>query len=177
MIEVRAYVMEAEFAARTLLQMGAVIQGDYAFRDHIYQPKMKEKFDLNKEFVRIRVYQKTNWTQKSVALIHKVKSPEKAVGSTKMKEEFDAFEEAVNFLGHSYIEIFNFQRQGIEYKLDDSRIFLEDIDDLPRSIEVIAPSEDESGRILRQINAAEILLDSVPKLIEKKMVLPTIGYI
>lgn len=168
MIEIRAYIADFEVTRSILEGIGAIVQGEYAFRDHIYQPDKCEQHDLNKEFIRIRVYQKTNWKQKSVELVHKIKSTQHQVGVTKIKQEFDAIEETLLFLGSNYTEAFSFQRKGIEYKLHQSRLFLEDIEGLPKSIEIVTPSEEELSWIFKHVNPIETLLDSVPRLIQKK---------
>lgn len=167
MIEVRAYISDFELTNKKLIQAGSVIQGDYEFRDYIYQPtNVATRYDLNKEFVRIRVYHKTNWIQKSVELVHKIKSTQSMVGLTKIKKEFDKVEEAIAFLGSQYIEIFSFERKGVEHKLNNSRLFVEDIEGLPKSIEVIAYSQEDLKWIFQQVDPITILFDSIPKLIE-----------
>lgn len=166
MIEVRAYTSNVE-TSKVLEEIGCIVVGDYAFRDYIYQPKSAERYDLNKEFVRIRFYHKTNWNQKSVELSHKVKSPQNSVGVTKMKHEFDSLDEALTFLNGNFIETFSFQRSGIEYKYNRTRLFLEDIEGLPQSIEIIAPSVEDVNWIFGYIHPSDILSDSVPMLIER----------
>jgi hypothetical protein len=167
MIEIRAYITSTDVVNKKLLELGCAIQGEYAFQDYIFQPKLiKNKFDLNKEFIRIRAYQKTNWVQKSIELVHKVKSTQGGVGVTKLKQEFDEIEEARIFLGSDYIQAFSFGRQGIEYKLETLRMFVENIESLPASIEIIAHSKEKINWLFDQIAPVKIVFDSVPKLIE-----------
>lgn len=166
-IEIRAFIDSIEATKEKLLSLGSSLQGEYAFHDHIYRPNNhEEKLDLNHEFIRIRVYEKTNWNQKAVELVHKIKSIKGMSGTAKVKEEFDFFEEAEAFLGEGYTRILTFKRDGTEYKLNNLRLFVENIEGLPPSIEVIAPSQPELDALLEHISPTKIISDSVPKLIE-----------
>ena len=170
MIEVRAFIQSIEFVNKNLLEIGASLQGEYSFRDYIYQPRLPvSKYDLNKEFIRIRAYHKTNWNQKSIEFVHKIRSVQGLMGSTKIKKEFGNLEEAKLYLGNQFEEAFSFGRKGYEYKLNDLNLFVEDIEGLPASIEVIAPSEPHLNWLLDQIKPVEVVYDSVPRLIDKKV--------
>src|SRR5579863_10082860 len=71
--EVRAFIIDIEQARLQLSFLNAKFKGEYEFSDYIYYPQDRD-FDLNKEFIRLRVYQKTQWNQKAVELSHKVKN-------------------------------------------------------------------------------------------------------
>ncbi len=55
-----------------------------------------------------------------------------------------------------------FFRQGWEYLLDDCPIFVEDIENLPYSIEVIAKSRKKIDQLFAMVGAGEIIEKSVP---------------
>ena len=95
--EVRAFIIDIERAQLQCSLLGAKFKGEYEFNDYIYHPQDRD-FDLNKEFVRLRVYQKTQWDQKAVELTHKVKSCPGVSGSVKLKKQFNAIKEANAFL-------------------------------------------------------------------------------
>lgn len=163
-LEIRAYVPDFEKAKEILMSLKAVPKGDYSFQDYIYQPK-EGKYDLNQEFVRLRVYQKTNWGQKRVELTHKIKNQQGYTGENKLKKQFDSMSQAEDFL-INYEIAFSYNRRGIEYNLGNSRIFLEEIEGLPPSIEVLSPSRESIDQLFDSLHPTKILSDSVPKLIE-----------
>ena len=162
--EVRAFIFNIEKTKLTLSLLNAEFKGEYEFKDYIYYPQDRE-FDLNKEFVRLRAYQKTQWDQKAVELSHKIKSDQGLSGSFKFKKQFNTTEEADTFLS-DYRFAFSYHRKGFEYELDDIRIFLEDVQDLPPSIELVSPSKKNIDQLLDKLAPIQILSDSVPKLIQ-----------
>lgn len=104
------------------------------------------------------MYSKTSWKQKPVEVCSKI---------NKWKKEFDKVCEAEAFLS-AYTYAFVFSRTGFEYQLDDLRIFIEEIEGLPPSIEVLAPSKEKLNHFFTHVIPAKILSDSVPKLVENK---------
>lgn len=111
------------------------------------------------------MYLETQWDQKAVELSHKVKSGLGVSGSFKLKKQFDNMEEADTFLSE-YRFAFSYQRKGFEYQLGDVKIFLQDVQGLPPSVELVSPSKQKIDQIFDKLAPAEILLDSVPKLIQ-----------
>ncbi len=167
MLEVRAYVTSLELTMNHLAKIGASQLSDYAFKDYIYHPK-ERAYDLNLEFVRLRVFQKASWNQKMVELVHKVKIKQGITGELKLKRQFDKPQEANDFL-KSYVLTFSYGRKGKEYGLENLKIFLEDIEGLPPSIEILAPSKREMDTFFHGLPSASMVSDSVPKLIEAKI--------
>lgn len=162
--EVRAFITDIEQARLQLSLLNAEFKGEYEFNDYIYYPQDKT-FDLNEEFVRLRVYQKTQWDQKMVELSHKVKNAPGISGSLKFKKQFNTMEEANAFL-LDYRFAFSYQRKGFEYRLDDVKIFLEYVQDLPPSAELVSPSKKSIDQLFAKLVPVQILTDSVPKLIQ-----------
>lgn len=166
--EVRAFISDIAQARKKLALLNALFKGEYEFKDYIYHPQDRE-FDLNKEFVRLRVYQKTQWDQKAVELSHKIKSDPGVSGSLKLKKQFDSMEEAGAFLS-DYRFAFSYHRKGFEYQLDDVRIFLEEIQGVPPSIELVSSSKKKMDELFDQLAPVQILSDSVPKLLQNRIV-------
>jgi adenylate cyclase class IV len=166
MIEVRAFLNSFEATKKKLLDLGSIPKGDYAFCDYIYQPKGEGKFDLNKEFLRIRTYEKNNWDQKKVQLVHKGKPALGVIGIIKTREEFDTLKQGEDFLGPDYIQELSFKRTGNEFHLKNLKIYIENIEGLSPCIEVLAPTKEELRWLFDQVEPKEIVLDSVPKLIQ-----------
>ncbi len=160
-IEIRAIFDDTENIRLALLQRKAVYKGDYAFTDHIYSDS--DCGNLNDGFLRIREYQRTNWQQKSVVIIHKIRDIQEGNHQTLFKEECDTLEEANWFIPMSFSKKFSFFRYGSEYYLDNMRVYVEKIDGLAPSIEVIAPSRQEILSLFESLNVTKILIDSVPE--------------
>lgn len=164
--EVRAFINDIEQIKERLSSLNAVFKGSYSFKDYIYFP-MDRDFDLNKEFIRLRSYQKINWNQKPVELVYKLKTFSDRSGSTLFKKQFDVFEESKEFLNNYKLD-FSYARNGFEYSLGSLRIFLEDIEGLPPSLELLSHSKEEMDDLFNLLTPIQILSDSVPRLIQKK---------
>lgn len=165
--EVRAFIGDIEQVKKKLSNLQALFKGEYAFQDYIYHQKDRT-CDLNKELVRLRFYKKTNWNQKPVELAYKLKTVPGRSGSTKFKKQFDSIKEAEAFLG-DYKLAFSFHRKGFEYILGGVRIFVEDVEGLPPSVELLSPSKEKIDQLFEDLLPIQILSDSVPKLVESKL--------
>lgn len=164
--EVRAVVGNIKAVQDKLSLLNASFEGDYSFKDSIYNLK-NCSFDLNREFVRLRVYHITNWNQKALELTYKMKIIPGQSGTTLFKKEFNAIAEAELFL-KDYSHLFSYSRNGLEYKLGEVRIFLEEIEELPPTIELLYSSQEEINHLLKVLSPIKILSESVPKLVENK---------
>lgn len=165
--EVRAFISDIKHIESQLSLFNPEFKGEYQFTDYIYYPRDTD-FDLNKEFIRLRVYQQTHWDQKSVELSHKIKNTPGISGHLKFKKQFNSIEEAAPFLA-AYRLAFSYDRKGYEYRLDDIKLFLEDIQGLPPSIELVSSSSEHIYQLFDEIAPVEILSDSVPKLFKNTL--------
>ena len=169
MIEARAVIESIEKAKSAVESLGGELKSNYAFKDIIFIPK-SGNFDLNKEFVRIRVYTKTDWPTKDVVLIKKQAEWKKQgkVDKTLLKKEFDTEQEAFDFIEKNLPDLkkgFEYSREGWQYQLGNSRIFIEDIKGYKPTIEIEA--EDKLDNLFDKIGVLEKLKDSVPEIIRK----------
>lgn len=162
MNEVRAIISNSSMARAKLTLLNAEFKGKYAFQDCLYH-SLDREFDWNVEFVRMRLYKKTNWLQKPVELAHKVKEPGRT-GTTKFKIELNSAEEAAALL-KEYRLAFSFHRTGFEYEVDGVRVFLEEIEGLPPSVELLSANKEKLYDLMRFLEPLQILSDSIPKLI------------
>jgi adenylate cyclase class IV len=164
--EIRAIITSIEQVREELESMGAVLMGDYAFTDYIYQPH-NTSCDLNKEFIRIRAYQKTNWNQKKFSVVHKRKEQEGMTGKILLRAECDTFAEAEQMLCDSCLFRFSFSRNGYEYSLNSMKLFVEDIQGLPPTIEVVAASKQQIDELFEKLSITVVIIDSVGRMVEK----------
>lgn len=164
--EIRAYIIDFDATRMALENMGAVFKSEYAFTDYIYQPK-DHKVDLNKEFIRLRAYKKTAWKQKNFVIVHKIKETQGLTGKTPLHKEFDSLTEAQQEL-KGYTLDFYFYRIGWEYTLDNMKIFVEDIQGLQPTIEIVAPTKNEIDTLFKKLPIVTIINNSVPWLIEQQ---------
>lgn len=163
--EIRAFVDDIQRIKKLLALHQASYNREYEFRDEIYYPDDRE-LDLNREFIRLRVYQKTGWDQKNVELAYKVKYSTHISGTCLFKKQFDFFTESQVFL-NQHKHAFSFSRRGLEYELDGARIFVEDIEGLSPSVEIVSSSKQKMDHIFEMMAPVQITSDSVPKLVEK----------
>lgn len=161
-IELRAIIEVPESACEGIMRQHAVYRGDYAFTDYIYINKQTNTL-LNDEYLRIREYQLTRWQQKAVVVVYKIRNPHKDNHQILFQYEFDTLEEAKQIVPSCMGMQCSFFRHGWEYLLENMRIFVEEIENLPPSIEVIAPSQEEILSLFDTLGVIEILHDSVPE--------------
>lgn len=163
--EVRAFIQAIEQATSVLLALNATFKSDYAFTDYIYFPLDREH-DFNKEFIRLRVYQKTNWNQMAVELVYKLKLDLHHTGRIAFKKQFSSMDESEEHLKNHKLA-FSYSRRGSEYALGDVRIFVEEVDGLSPSIEIVSGSKEILDQIFEKLVPLQILSDSIPKLVER----------
>jgi|GEM_PF-2205744 len=166
-VEVRAVIESPEYTHTQLVALGAVNNGAYAFTDILYHP-IGGVYDFNTECVRLRMYTRSNWVHKPVVLTHKRKGIADARAATIKQLEFDIPQEACEELkGH--MEAFTVSRTGMEYAWQGARIFVEKIEHLLPTVEIIAPTQQEGEQIFDLLGCTQVLGDNVPAFIEKML--------
>lgn len=166
--EIRAWIVSIKETIRKAHAMNFISKGSYTFEDWIYHPK-DYLYNLNHEFIRARVYTNSNWNDLqpgSVILVHKLR----ASGETIKRHELFSITEADHLLRDSHQRHFSISRTGEEFQINDDRIFIEDIESLKPTIEVISNSKERTLEILDIFNHQGIIYDSVPQLIYKSKV-------
>ena len=136
-IEIRAIIHDSLKTRAALLHEQAIYQGDYAFNDYIYS-NQDSRGSLNDEFFRVREYKISRWKHKPVVAIHKVRNPQGESHKILCKEEYDTLTQAEQQIPPSFSKKCSFFRQGWEYHIENIRIFVEEIDELPPSVSIIA---------------------------------------
>jgi hypothetical protein len=95
-------------------------------------------------------------------LTHKIK--DKGIHTT---QEFDTLKQAEEHIQDTHALSLQFSRKGQEFSLNGMRLFIEDIEGLPPTIEVISQSKESLDALWQVIQPVELFSDSVPALISK----------
>lgn len=146
MIEKRAKIKDLNETKLSISKLGGVFLGQYAFTD-------KVTFNAN-GIQKLRYISRNNRPGKRYILI--VKNGKEILS----RVEFEKEENVPKF--ENFIE---YSRIGFEYKLDNLKIFVEEIDCLGLSIEIESSDEKEIDDLLDKIDVVEIFEKSVSELI------------
>ena len=173
MFEVRGIVSNFNEAKKNVEGLGGVLKTEYKCTDHIFL--LREGINLSDEFVRIRVYSKSDLT-KNVLVSYKKNSYEEGVKKSSLifKKEFDAFEEGLNFIRVYFKKELQkeieFGREGVEYLVEKSRVFVEEVQYLGPTVEV---EDEQKGRLeilLKALNIQRIYC-SLPAAVKQRLIL------
>jgi adenylate cyclase class IV len=171
MIEGRAIIENIEKVKASVESLGGLFKSHYILKDIIFVPK-KEEYNLNDDFVRVRVNIKSDRPTKRVVLVRKQTQFKETgkVDKVILKEEFDTEEEAFAFIKEKLPEFqkgFEYERDGWEYQLDDCGIFIEDIKGWKPSVEIEAESENQLKELFDNIGVLKIVKSSVPEIMRR----------
>lgn len=171
MIETRFRVESIEQAKEKVASLDGRLKGEYTFKD-IVLAKQGE-CDLRNGFLRLRVYKKNNRPTKKAVLERKQTKFDGKGKTSKavLRKEFDTEEDAIAYAREQVPGIerkFEYSRQGWEYEVRNSRVFVEDIEGLYPTAEVEAPDAETLKRLVDGIGAVEVLKETVPEIMGRK---------
>ena len=174
MIEGRATIENIKETIKKLEKMGALFDSEYSFKDIIFVPK-KGIYDLNKDFLRARVYIKNDWPTKNVVLVRKqtLFNDIGKIDNLILKKEFDTEKECFDFIklefNDEFEKSFEYERIGWQYNFENHRGFIEDIKGYNPSIEieVATNSKDELESLFKRIGIIEKVHNSMPEVMRK----------
>ena len=169
MIYGRALIASIKDTKSRLERLGAEFDSDYKFKDIIYQ---KENTSLNEDFLRVRVYSKSSFGTKKVVLVNKKTGRTKTgkTETTPIKMEFDTEREADKYVKDNlseYKQSFDYERVGWTYKLDNNRVFLEDIQSFRPSVEIEVEKDGDLKNLYDKLHVNKILSDTMPEIMRK----------
>lgn len=177
-VKYRAEVVGIAQARQTLEQLGAKLENNYIFTDTIYVPTKKTS-TWSDDFIVIRSYVKGNWLTKKVVMTRKQKRSDKfRIESDYIRQpkvvfekKFDTEEEAFNFFADEFegefVYGFAFSREGWFYRLFDHRIFVEDIEGLPPSVEIEVREDESVDQLYAQLNVLREFNPVIPEAIKE----------
>ena len=148
MIESRVRIKDIRDAKRAVEKLGGVFNGHYSYTDIVFKPGF-EKGDIGKDVIRLRVLKINNRRTKNFILTHKIAEWTDKTKTDRiiLREEFANIKEARDFMkvhyGSELKESYKYSREGWEYHLDRSKVFIETIEKIGPTIEVEAESRRE----------------------------------
>ncbi len=172
MKEARGIINSIDTVKKRITQLGGSFKNNYSFTDIIFLP-ISKKLNLNKEFIRLRIYKINNWSTKDIILVHKKTEWKEGSKSSKilLKKEFDTRKEANAFINKNFKNKikkgFEYFRKGWEYQLGKSRLFVENIKGFKPTIEIEAKDEKDLKNLFKQLGITKKLSDSVPEIMRK----------
>jgi adenylate cyclase class IV len=170
MAESRAIISDINGTRKKIEQLGAIYKGEYVFKDVIFIPQ-KADFNLNDDFLRLRIYTKNNWPTKNFVLVRKQRSELPKIGSSVFKKEFAAEKEALEFIDKEFSSEFKrgfeFSRTGWQYNLDNDHLFVEAVENFKPMIEIETESEQKLKLLFDKIGIVEKLTESMPEIMRR----------
>lgn len=145
---------------------------EFAFYDLVYMNK--DGASITEDTLKIRVYRHNEWENKNVLVIRKKAEVINGVKEDKvlLREEFDREEDALKYVNDNLSDEFDYkfklEKEGIEYKGDDLRIWVEDIKDMGLSIEFSSSSQEKIEESIKLFDVKERLEVSVPEYLYKR---------
>lgn len=171
MIEGRAIIESIDKAKASVEKIGGQFKSNYIFKDIIFVSK-KRHYNLNDDFVRVRINIKSDWPTKKVILVRKQTKFKKIgkIDKVILKKEFESEEEAFAFIKEKLPDFkkeFEYKREGWQYQLKDNKIFIENIKGWEPSVEIEADSEEQLKELFEKIGILKLVKSSVPEIMRK----------
>lgn len=171
-IEGRAIVASIRETRRRLQELEASLISSYEFKDIVFLPTAGAA-SLHDDFLRLRVYRKSDWPTKHVVLVRK-RTTFMDIGKQDdfvMRREFDTEEDALSFVASEWPDKFRigfeYERQGWQYDLKGRRVFVEDIVGFEPTVEAEATSSAELQSIFDLLDISRQLHEPIPEMMRK----------
>lgn len=169
-LEARGKINNIKDARNMAEKIGGIFKGFYSATDIIFKTK---KVDPEKGVITLRIFKINNRQTKNYIFIHKIAE---WYGKTKtdkviLKERFDTMEEALDFMtdhyGDGLKEDYKYSREGWEYNLDDSGIFIECIEKLGPTVEIESENKSDLENLFKLFEVSERFSESTPEIMRK----------
>ncbi len=122
MIEARVFIKSLDQARKVVKELDADYAGDYAITDVIYR-RLDGRYDIDKEFLRLRAIEKTIWPGERfvLAIKHTKAQPVGKLSHIPLKKTFKSEDDMRQWytmhLADEYVHDFSFSRVGWQYNL------------------------------------------------------------
>lgn len=154
-------------------ETGLKKKSDFSFYDIIYVNKNGKS--ITDDTLKIRVYNLNEWNTKDVLVIRKTALLVDCAKEDKvlLKEEFDNLEEAEKYVLENFSNDFEFafklSKIGKEYASSTCRVWIEDIENFGRSIEIGANNQEDIDNLISKFSVVEKLDKSVPEVMYERL--------
>ena len=176
--EARCKIKDISNARNEAEKIGGIFKGYYYCTDIIFknvENSDSEKGIINSEkgIIRLRVFKINNRQTKNFIFIHKIAEWEDKIKVDRiiLKERFDTIKEALDFMiehyGNNLKDDYEYSREGWEYHLDKSGIFIENIEKLGPTIEIEAESKRDLENLLKLFETTECFSEPTPEIMRK----------
>lgn len=168
--EKRCKIKDIDDARKVAELIGGIYKGHYSNTDIIFKSK---KADPEKGVIVLRMFKINNRQAKNFILTHKIAEWEDKIKTDRivLKKEFDTMEEATNFIVDHYgvwiEQDYTYPREGWEYHLDKSRIFIENIEKLGPTIEIESENKTDLESLFKLFETTECFSEPVSEVIRK----------
>lgn len=172
MIEVRGKIKNIEGVKKKIESLGGIFKGYYFYCDIVFAVGY-EKVDMGKDVVRLRELKVNNRQTKNYLLTHKIAEWTDRTKTDRfiVRQDFDTMEEARDFIEVHYSgslkEDFKYCREGWEYWVGNSRVFVEGIEGFGPSVEIESDSKEDLEGLFEKLEIEERFTDSVPDVMRK----------
>ena len=168
--ETRCKIKDIQNARNVAEKIGGIFKGYYSNIDIIFKT---EEADSEKGVIVLRVFKINNRQTKNFIFTHKKAEWMDTIktDSIILKERFGTMEEALGFMidhyGNRLKEGYRYSREGWEYHLDRSRIFIENIEKLGPTIEIEAENKRDLENLLKSFETIECFKESTSEIMRK----------
>lgn len=181
--EKRCKIKDVMDARNIIEKIGGVCRGYYSSTDFIISPEnvardtrdtrdIRENVCQEKRTIILRVWRVNNRQTKRYKLTEKIPEWFDDIKRDKViiKEEFDTIEDSIDFIISHYgdfHEEFEYSRDGWEYSLDESSIFIEKIEKLGPSIEIESDNKEDIENLLKSFDVTECFSEPTSEIMRK----------
>lgn len=147
-------------------------KSNFSFYDLVYINKNGKS--ITDDTLKIRVYNLNEWDSQDVLVIRKKAILTNGAKEDKvlLKEEFDTLEEAEKFVLEKFSNEFKFafklSKTGKEYASSTCRVWIEDIENYGKSIEIGSDKQDNIDKLISNFSVVERLQKSIPEVMYEK---------
>ena len=172
--ETRCKIKDIRGARNVAEKIGGIFKGHYSNTDIIFKA---DKAESEKGVIVLRVFEINNRQTKNVMLTHKIAEwmdDKIKTDRILLKERFYTMKEALDFMidnyGEGLREDYKYYREGWEYHLDKSRIFIENIEKLGPTIEIEAENKRDLENLLKSFEIIECFPESTSEIMRKLLI-------
>jgi adenylate cyclase class IV len=168
-LEARGKIRDIEEAIDMAKKIGGIFKGSYRATDIIFKSKKEDEEGV----IDLRIFELNNRQGKNYIFVHKIAEWSDKIKKDKiiLKGEFDTMGEVLDFIadhyGDSLKEHYEYSREGWEYNVGKSDIFIENIEKLGPTIEIEADNKSDLENLFKLFEVEKRFSESTPEIMRK----------